>query len=345
MVITTTNSIENATIEKYLGVVTTNLVIGTGFFSDFTAALTDFFGGMSGTYRRQMDELYQKAYDALSLKASTLGANGVLGFKIDFDEISGKGVQMFMISVSGTAVKLKYESLSASEGEAVSDSVSSELVNIEVFKLNWKNRSKERTPMSSVLNFIMDNYLWELAPSLYEYYTTPNYAIDKRPIDERFPIILSILPYDTAVQFIYNEYIKFEKYAYQLIKENKLFCPSKVLDILREGNLEEGINLLDTEKNAYTHEDLKYMESIMEVLDNLPDKGQITEVKAGAFSSKMVEVYICPLGHKNDRDTEYCTHGNTIPFCGLNIKGLKQEQVQLINAFRDRVKVIKDLLK
>ena len=45
MIITTTNTIENATIEKYLGEVTTNLVIGTGFFSDFTAQLTDFFGG------------------------------------------------------------------------------------------------------------------------------------------------------------------------------------------------------------------------------------------------------------------------------------------------------------
>ena len=97
MLISTTNSIENATIEKYLGVVTANLVIGTGFFSDFMASLTDLFGGMSGTYGRQMDELYLRAYDALSLKASKMGANGVLGFKLDFDEISGKGVQMFMI--------------------------------------------------------------------------------------------------------------------------------------------------------------------------------------------------------------------------------------------------------
>jgi uncharacterized protein YbjQ (UPF0145 family) len=345
MVITTTNSIENATIEKYLGVVTTNLVIGTGFFSDFTAALTDFFGGMSGTYRRQMDELYQKAYDALSLKASTLGANGVLGFKIDFDEISGKGVQMFMISVSGTAVKLKYGSRSVNERESENESVSSDLVNLELFKLNWENRSKERTPKSSELNFIMDNNLWELAPSLYEYYTAPNYAEDKRPIDERFPMILSLLPYDTAVQLIYNDYLRFERYAYPLIKENKLFCASKVLDILREGYLEEGIGLLDTEKSAYTHDDLKSMESIVEILDSLPDEGQITEVKAGAFSSKMVEVYICPLGHKNEKDTEYCTHGVTLPFCGLNIKGLKEEHVQKINAFRDRVKVIRDLLK
>jgi uncharacterized protein YbjQ (UPF0145 family) len=35
MLITTTNSIDNAKVEKYLGVITTNLVIGTGFFSDF----------------------------------------------------------------------------------------------------------------------------------------------------------------------------------------------------------------------------------------------------------------------------------------------------------------------
>ena len=79
MIITTTNSIEGAKVEKYLGVVTTNLVIGTNFFSDFKASFTDFFGGMSGTYRKQMDTLYQRAYDALSLKASSMGANCVLG--------------------------------------------------------------------------------------------------------------------------------------------------------------------------------------------------------------------------------------------------------------------------
>ena len=62
-------------------------------------------------YDYNNNELYQKAYEALSMKASTMGANAVLGFKIDFDEISGKGVQMFMISVSGTAVKLKNDDL------------------------------------------------------------------------------------------------------------------------------------------------------------------------------------------------------------------------------------------
>lgn len=101
-IITTTNSIEGATVEKYLGVVTSNLVIGTNLFSDFIASVSDFFGGMSGTYRRQMDALYKRANDDISKKAMERGANCILGFKIDFDEISGKGKSMFMVSVSRT---------------------------------------------------------------------------------------------------------------------------------------------------------------------------------------------------------------------------------------------------
>lgn len=55
IIITTTNSISGVEIEKYLGLVTTNLVIGTNVFSDFLASFSDFFGGMSGTYRNQLD--------------------------------------------------------------------------------------------------------------------------------------------------------------------------------------------------------------------------------------------------------------------------------------------------
>lgn len=343
MIITTTNSIENATIEKYLGVVTTNLVIGTGFFSDFTAQLTDFFGGMSGTYRRQMDELYQRAYDALSLKASTMGANAVLGFKIDFDEISGKGVQMFMVSVSGTAVKLKMENKRINEPDDPIASIPADKVNIELFKLNWERRNRSLSPRRAELNFIMDNSLWELAPSLYEYFTEPNYAVDARPIDERFPIILSILPYEDAVKFIYNDYPKYKKCAFPLIQENKLFCAQKILELMREGHLDIGIELLETEKSYYTSEDIAHMESIVDYLDNLPDKGQITEVKAGTFSSKMVEMYVCPLGHKNEKDVEFCEHGYPNS-CDLNIKGLKRSQVKIIQTFKDRVRIVKEML-
>ena len=76
--VTTTNSIENAKIIEYKGLVTSNIVAGTGFLSDFTAGLSDFFGGRSGTYRRQMESLYSEALDEISFKAQKINANAVI---------------------------------------------------------------------------------------------------------------------------------------------------------------------------------------------------------------------------------------------------------------------------
>lgn len=344
MIITTTNSVENAAVEKYLGVVTANLAIGVSSFSELIIYFSDVFGGLSGEYRREMDRVYRSAYDALTLKASKLGANGVVGFKIDFDEISGRGTQMLMISVSGTAVKLKFNQ-SGAIGADEPGSVSHDAVNIAVFKLGWQRRQKSNTPTNADLNFIMENGLWELAPSLYEYYATENMTYDVRPIDERFPVILSLLSYDEAVPIIYKDYVNLRKYAFPLIKSNRLFSARNVLDMLDEGNLDPAIELLDTEKDTYTMEDVSLMEAIIDHLDNLPDKGQIIEVKAGPFSSKTVEKYVCPLGHKNDRVVEFCEHGNTIPLCGLNMKGITEDQTWIIERFKERVAVIRDLLE
>lgn len=344
LIITTTNSIENAKIEKYLGVVTTNLVIGTNFFSDFKASFTDFFGGMSGTYRKQMDTLYQRAYDALSIKASALGANCVLGFKIDFDELSGKGTQMFMISVSGTAVKIK-QTLDTSHNNSTSNvSVSADQLNIEVFKENWHKRNKAHTPWIKELNFIMSNNLTDLAESLYDYYATERIQIDARPIDEKFPIILSTLSYEEAVEVIYKDYEVRHTYAYDLIKANKLFNAQKVLNLLNAGHINLAVQLLETEKPDYMRDDVEVMTEILSVLDTLPDKGKFQEMKSGVFSAKLEEMYICPIGHKNNKDIVFCESTHNGGVCGLNIKGLNREQVDNIEAFRIKVGILKTLL-
>ena len=105
-IITTTNTVDNYEVKEYLGVVTANFVAGTDFINDFFASMSDFFGGTSGTYKSEMDKLYERAKCAIETEAINKGANAILGYKVDFDEISGKGKSMFMISVSGTAVKL-----------------------------------------------------------------------------------------------------------------------------------------------------------------------------------------------------------------------------------------------
>ena len=107
MIITTTNHIENNSIKQYLGVINTNVVLGTNLFSDFAASLTDVLGGRSDSYQSKLNLIYERVTNELERKANYLKADAILGLQIDFDEISGNGKSMFMVSASGTAVVLE----------------------------------------------------------------------------------------------------------------------------------------------------------------------------------------------------------------------------------------------
>lgn len=102
-IISTTHNIEGCPIKRYIDAICTNIVIGTNIFSDFAASFTDFFGGRSDSYKKKLEIIYNEASKELKQKALNLGANAIIGFKVDFDEISGKDKSMFMVSVSGTA--------------------------------------------------------------------------------------------------------------------------------------------------------------------------------------------------------------------------------------------------
>ncbi|MEQ1891755.1 MAG: YbjQ family protein [Planctomycetota bacterium] len=99
-----TGTIEGWEITSYRGMISSHVVAGTGFVSDFAAGLTDFFGGRSATYQRQFASLQEEVEALLMQRARLLGANWVVGARIDFDSISGKGMQMLMVSATGTAV-------------------------------------------------------------------------------------------------------------------------------------------------------------------------------------------------------------------------------------------------
>jgi uncharacterized protein YbjQ (UPF0145 family) len=109
VLVTTTNSIDGYRVVHYISPIVTNVVVGTGFFTDLFAGVTDFFGGRSNAYQDQLNELYNIALKQLKEEAEKRGANCIVGVKIDFDEISGKGMQMFMLNAFGTAVFIKPE--------------------------------------------------------------------------------------------------------------------------------------------------------------------------------------------------------------------------------------------
>ncbi len=106
MIITTTNSIECRQIQDYLGVVFGEMISGIDFVRDFTAGLTNFFGGRSNSYEEELVDARKTALRELEERAARLGADAVVGVKMDY-EVLGSDNGMLMVTVSGTAVTLK----------------------------------------------------------------------------------------------------------------------------------------------------------------------------------------------------------------------------------------------
>lgn len=103
MIVTTKNSIEGKHIREYRGLVFGEVVAGVNFVRDFAAGLTNFFGGRSGSYEEELIEARSSAIREMTERAMSLGANAVVGVKVDY-EVLGQGGSMLMVNASGTAV-------------------------------------------------------------------------------------------------------------------------------------------------------------------------------------------------------------------------------------------------
>lgn len=109
MLLTTTNAVEGKQITQYLGITTSEVIIGLNVFRDFLAGIRDFFGGRTSSYERALEDARQQALTEMSEKAKKVGADAVIGIDFDYEAIGRKG-SMLMINVCGTAVKLSIAS-------------------------------------------------------------------------------------------------------------------------------------------------------------------------------------------------------------------------------------------
>lgn len=106
MIITTTNSIEGFTIDRYLGLVTGEVIAGVNLIKDIGAGLRNLFGGRSQGYEEELLRARESAQRELVERAQRLGADAVVGVDLDY-EVLGQG-DMLMVSMTGTAVALSY---------------------------------------------------------------------------------------------------------------------------------------------------------------------------------------------------------------------------------------------
>lgn len=344
--ISTTNHIDNGKAVAYHGVVSSHLVAGTGFLSDLAAGFTDIFGGRSDAYRKHMEALYDEALDEISEKAQILGANAILGLKMDMDNISGKGMSMFMITATGTAATIEFDSGDQKEEGAPLSITSAVLVHevtkrsileklssekAEIRKDSWefilKNPEREFVvPLTKCLFYMVSDHMS---------YDSIAFELFTKNYDQFLQMADHSLAIDPVYEALYHEATRNQ--ALNLIKRHQLFDPKSVLKLISEGKINTAVEILNVEKAYYDKCDLNDMEAIIDALANLPDRGKIEVVKGGMFS-KDGEKYICPKGHKNDPDRKHCTT------CNLNIKGLTVEDTAEIESFKKRVAVLKDLL-
>ena len=96
MIHTTTPTVDGQPIRKYHGVVTGEAILGANIFKDIFAGIRDIVGGRSAR---------EIAFEELTERAASMGANAVVGIDIDYETVGANG-GMLMVSVSGTAVTL-----------------------------------------------------------------------------------------------------------------------------------------------------------------------------------------------------------------------------------------------
>ncbi len=108
MILSTTDVIQGAIIDAYLGVVTAEVVYGANALRDFFAGIRDIIGGRTASYERVFERGQRDALAELQQRAAQLGANAVIGIEIDTGTINiDQSGALLLITAIGTAVRVQ----------------------------------------------------------------------------------------------------------------------------------------------------------------------------------------------------------------------------------------------
>ncbi len=108
MLVVTTPSVEGKKVERYIGLVTGEAILGANIFKDIFASIRDIVGGRSAAYETELRQAKDIAVQEMMEQAQAMGGNAVLAVDLDYETIGGGGSgNMLMVSASGTAVLLK----------------------------------------------------------------------------------------------------------------------------------------------------------------------------------------------------------------------------------------------
>lgn len=99
--ITTGFNFEGYSIKKYITVVQSEVVLGTGFLSEFSANVSDIFGIASATMEDKLSEAKYRAQRQLIKRSIKTGGNALIGINFNIATLRSN---MLVISAMGTSV-------------------------------------------------------------------------------------------------------------------------------------------------------------------------------------------------------------------------------------------------
>lgn len=102
--LTTGYDFQGYKIEKYIGLVSGECVIGTGIIADLFSDFSDISGTKSKTFSNKMKEIKNSAIKEMVEDSIRIGGNAIIG--ISYDHITFSGKNMIGISVNGTSVRI-----------------------------------------------------------------------------------------------------------------------------------------------------------------------------------------------------------------------------------------------
>ena len=102
----TTPALQLREITGYPGIVVEEVILGANIFKDIFGAIRDIVGGRAGAYEEEMGRARDIAFQEIEDEARVLGANAIVGIDLDYEVLGAKN-GMMMVSVSGTAVRIK----------------------------------------------------------------------------------------------------------------------------------------------------------------------------------------------------------------------------------------------
>ena len=103
-ILTTGYNVEGYCIVKYNKIVSGEIVLGSGFLSELSGQLNDFFGTNSNLFSEKIRQAKEMAQKNMVEDALQFEANAIIG--VDFD-IMTIGNNMIAVSANGTAVTIE----------------------------------------------------------------------------------------------------------------------------------------------------------------------------------------------------------------------------------------------